>query len=228
MRETVICIKVYRDPGNIITSIRATIGNDLKDLDASFDLSVTKNKWIQVNIEGEDEEFAENFLIAKYGSPTKEPQIGTHYKGYIVSINDKGIAIDIGTTLLISTGSLKPLGAGDPHQIASRFGMIPHMPVLVEIVEHDDKTLVQFTKKQVDLWWEWKRSGNDRVIVNSVTRSKLKVAIKKTGHGKDIYGIDRLGVMENSIICRKGTDGPGIVAHIGPLLQSDIGVIIGS
>ncbi|MEA1984433.1 MAG: DUF2110 family protein [Euryarchaeota archaeon] len=228
MRETVLCIKAYSNPGSVIASIRTTIGNELKDLDVLFDLSITKNKWVQVNIEGDDEEFAANFLINKYGSPTTEPQVGTHYRGYIISINDKGIAVDIGITLLIPTESLKPLGAGDSHQIASRFGMIPHIPVLVEIVEHGDKTLVRFTKKQIDLWWDWKRSGTDRVIVNSVTRSKLKVAIKKTGHGKDIYGIDRLGVMENAIICREGTDGPGIVAHIGPLLKSDIGVIIGS
>lgn len=84
------------------------------------------------------------------------------------------------------------------------------------------------TKEQEDVWWTWKKSISDRVIVNSVTRSQLKAAIKKTGHERDIYGIERIGLMEHAVVCRENTDGPGIVSEIGPLLDADIGVIIGS
>jgi hypothetical protein len=63
------------------------------------------------------------------------------------------------------------------------------------------------------------------VIANSVTRSELKAAIKKTGHARDIYGIERLGLMEHMITCRENTDGPGIVAAIGKLVKGELGVV---
>jgi hypothetical protein len=58
-----------------------------------------------------------------------------------------------------------------------------------------------------------------------VTRSELKAAIKKTGHARDIFGIERLGLMEHIITCREGTDGPGIVAAIGRHVKGELGVI---
>ena len=77
------------------------------------------------------------------------------------------------------------------------------------------------------MWWMWKKASTDRVTVNGATRSEIKYAIKKTGHSRDIYGIERLGLLEHAIVCRENTDGPGIVASIGPRLQSEIGVVIG-
>jgi hypothetical protein len=34
--------------------------------------------------------------------------------------------------------------------------------------------------------------------------------------------------MEHAIVCREDTDGPGIVAEIGKLLISDLGVVVGN
>jgi hypothetical protein len=116
------------------------------------------------------------------------------------------------------------LGNGTAKQIAARFGMIRHLPVKVEIID-EKANEGAFTKEQVDLWWNWKKSDQDRVIANSVTRSELKAAIKKTGHARDIYGIERLGLMEHMITCRESTDGPGIVAAIGKLVKGELGVV---
>ena len=77
------------------------------------------------------------------------------------------------------------------------------------------------------MWWKWKKASTDRVTVNGATRSEIKYSIKKTGHSRDIYGIERLGLLEHDIVCRENTDGPGIVASIGPFLHSEIGVVIG-
>ena len=101
------------------------------------------------------------------------------------------------------------------------------MPVEIEVFEANKKIKARFTKKQLDLWWSWKKASTDRVIVNAATRSEIKSAIKKTGHGRDIYEIERLGLLEHAIVCRENTDGPGIVAAIGPRLKSEMGVVIG-
>jgi hypothetical protein len=99
------------------------------------------------------------------------------------------------------------------------------MPVKVEILNTNAGEQVRFTGQQADKLWEWKKASTDRIIVNSVTRSQLKSVLKKTGHSRDIYGTERLGIMEHCVICRETTDGPGIVAEIGPKLNADMGVI---
>jgi hypothetical protein len=226
MKSIILLLKIYGNRDRAVRSFEAVIANDIKDIEASTRIHVTNNGWVQIEITGEDDEFCANYLLTKYGAPVKEAEVGKVYKGYIDSIEEDGIIIDVGTKVNITLDGLKPLGTGDVKQIVSRFGIIPHLPVSVEIVNVDGEIKMCFTKKQIDLWWKWKKSGTDRVIANATTRSELKAAIKKTGHARDIYGIERIGIMEHAIVCRENTDGPGIVADIGPLLMSELGVII--
>jgi hypothetical protein len=225
MKEITLTLRIYGNKDNAIRSIETIISDRLKDLDVESNVSPTEKGWTNVTIRGEDEEFAANFLEKEYGIPVKSVETGEVHKGYISSIDDDGMTVDIGLRVKIPKISLKPFGIGKPEQIASRFGIIPYLPVSIEITGVDKNIEGEFTKEQVDKWWEWKKSGIDRVIVNSVTRSQLKAAIKKKGHARDIYSIERLGVMEHAVVCREGTDGPGIVAHIGPLLNADMSVI---
>ncbi|HJH31080.1 MAG TPA: DUF2110 family protein [Methanosarcinaceae archaeon] len=226
MESIILHLNIYDSHDRAVRSIESVIANDIKDIDASTEIHATSDGRVQVDITGEDDEFCANYLLGKYGSPIKKAEVGETYKGYIHSIGEDGIVVDIGIKVNITPDGLKPLGTGEVKQIALRFGIIPHLPVSIEIVKVDGDTKVCFTKKQVDLWWKWKKSGTDRVIANAVTRSELKAAIKKTGHARDIYGIERMGIMEHAIVCREKTDGPGIVADIGPLLRSDLGVIV--
>ncbi|MBN1134909.1 MAG: DUF2110 family protein [Methanosarcinaceae archaeon] len=225
MKTIILLLHIYGNRERAIRSIEAMVNNELKELDAIAHVSTTENEWARVDIAGEDEEFSANLLLSRYGSPVEKVDSGNVYRGYIQSISDDSLLVNVGTLVSISIEELKPLGMGQIRQIASRFGIISHLPVSVEI---NGKKKARFTKEQVDLFWRWKKSGTDRVIANSVTRSELKAVIKKTGHSRDIYGIERIGVMEHAIVCRENTDGPGIVAEIGPLLKSEIGVVIGS
>ncbi|MGP8321417.1 MAG: DUF2110 family protein [Methanosarcinaceae archaeon] len=226
MKTIILLLSIYGSYDRALRSIEAVIANDIKDIDASVEIHTTNDGRVKVDITGEDYEFCANYLLSQYGSPTTKAEAGEIYKGYIHSIGEDEIVVDIGIKVSITLDGLKPLGTGKVKQIASRFGIIPHLPAPVEIVMVDGDTKVCFTKKQVDMWWKWKKSGTDRVIANAVTRSELKAAIKKTGHARDIYGIERIGIMEHAIVCREKTDGPGIVADIGPLLKSELGVIV--
>ena len=228
METAILNIKLYSNFERALNSAAFMLENELKDLDAGVILSVDPEGWLQLEILGEDDVFAANFLIDKYGTPVKSVVNGSIYKGFISSIDDEGITVDIGTDVKVLPESLKVLGVGNVSQIASRFGLIPHLPVSVKIEGQDGMITGSFTREQVDIFWTWKKATTDRLIVNSVTRSELKAAIKKKGHGRDIYGIERLGILENAVVCREDTDGPGIVAEIGPLVKADIGVIRGT
>ncbi len=207
--------------------LKTLVENELKDLEVKVEISITPENWAEFSLEGEDEEVSANFLISRYGTPAIKAEAGRTYRGFLQAFGDNAFLVNIGIPVRVETEELISLGSGRPAQLASRFGLIPHLPVEVEVFEANKKVKTRFTKKQLDLWWSWKKAGTDRVIVNAATRSEIKSAIKKTGHGRDIYEIERLGLLEHAIVCRENTDGPGIVAAIGPRLKSEMGVVIG-
>lgn len=221
---TKLLIKIYGNRERATHSAEVLINNELKELDASAEFSVSDDNWLTLDIKGEDSEFASNFLIQKFGSPVTKIMKGENYHGFIRQIHDDEIVVDAGVLVTIPRKNLNNLGNGTAKQIATRFGIIRHLPVKIEITDEKAKEGI-FTREQADLWWSWKKSHQDRVIANSVTRSELKAAIKKTGHARDIYGIERLGLMEHMITCRENTDGPGIVAAIGKLVKGELGVV---
>lgn len=224
MIKTRLLLKIYGTRERAIHAAQILVAQDLKDLDARAELDVSEDGWLTLEIEGEDEEFASNFLANKYGTPLKTVNKGAICKGFVSSVEEDRIIIDIGIKVIVAQDALSALGIGNAKQICSRFGIIPFMPLEIEI----DDTKVpsgRLTKRQLDIMWKWKKAGYDHVTANSVTRSELKAAIKRTGHGRDIFGIERLGLMEHLLTCRAGTDGPGIVAAIGRYIKGDLGVI---
>lgn len=207
--------------------LKSLVENELKELEVRIEVSITPENWAEFSLEGEDEEVSANFLLSRYGTPARKIEAGRIYKGFLQAFMEEGFLVNTGVTVKVESEELKALGNGKPKQLASRFGLIPHLPVEVEIFETNKKLKARFSKKQLDLWWSWKKASTDRVIVNGATKSEIKSVLKKTGHGRDIYEIERLGLLEHAIVCREKTDGPGIVAAIGPRLKSEIGVVIG-
>jgi len=217
---------IYGSEENAVKSLKAYADLELKDLDVSYQISVKKNRFA-VSVEGEDEEICSNLLYQAFGKPMKKSEmlIGVDYKGYISKIESDQIFVNVGFDIPISS-SLEALGTGSAGQIASRFGMILYLPVTIQL--NPDIETASFSKEQADLWWSWKKASTDRVFVNGATRSQVKAVLQRTRHGRDVYGVEKLGLTECVIICKEKTDGPGIVSAIGrKLQQSQMGVLIG-
>jgi len=217
---------IYGSEENAVRSLKAYADSELKELDVSYQISVQKNRF-SVSLEGEDEEICANLLHQTFGKPLKKSEmlIGNDYKGYISKIESDKIFVHVGFDLLISASSLEALGTGSAGQIASRFGMILYLPVTICL--NPDFETASFSKEQADLWWSWIKSATDRVFVNGATRSQVKAVLQRTRHGRDVYGVEKLGLTECVIICKEKTDGPGIVSAIGKRLPSQMGVLIG-
>ena len=203
-------------------SFEAILHNDLNGLRVVHSLRVTK--LISVTLSGPDEEFAAGLLTKKYGK-LHGVERGDVVRAWLTMVNDEGFTLDAGCTLvLVPYSRLKPLGRGTAPQVASRFGLIQCLPFEVRLVEAD---AAEFTKNQIDALWRWKK-GTDRINVNNATRAQIHAALKRTGHGRDVYAIERLGILEHSIVCKPGTDGPGLVPRIGPFLDSELGCVRGA
>jgi hypothetical protein len=216
---------VYISEENAVRSFQAFTDSEFNGLDVSLGVTV-QNKRFSVSLEGEDAEVCANLLYREFGKTLSKKEIepDTVYKGFIQKIEPDQIMINIGFELPAAADSLEQLGAGSAGQVAARFGMIPYLPVTVSV---SGGTAV-FTKEQIDLWWSWKKTSTDRIFVNGATRSQVKAALQKKGHGRDVYGVEKIGLTECVIICKEKTDGPGIVASIGKILPSQMGVLIGT
>lgn len=81
-----------------------------------------------------------------------------------------------------------------------------------------------------DRLYEWSRGktndrgqeGQGRVHVNSATRAEVRATVNRAGHAEDIVTVERLGLLEQAIVCREGTDPPGVLAAIGQYLPSEL------
>lgn len=76
-----------------------------------------------------------------------------------------------------------------------------------------------------DRLYEWTR-GAGRVNVNSATRGEVRATVNRAGHARDIVTVERLGLLEQSIICKDETDPPGLLAAIGDYLPAEIRCVI--
>jgi hypothetical protein len=222
MRTLHLMQLVCGQANKVSRSFEAILHNDLSGLRVAHSLHVTK--WISVTVSGPDEELAADLLTKKYGK-LHDVQRGDVVLAWLAAVNDEGVTLDVGCKLvLVPHSRLKPLGRGTAPQVASRFGLIKCLPLEVILVEANE---AEFTKNQIDTLWRWKK-GTDRINVNNATRAQIHSALKRTGHGRDVYAIERLGVLEHSIVCKQGTDAPGIIPRIGPFLDSELGCVRGA
>jgi hypothetical protein len=82
-------------------------------------------------------------------------------------------------------------------------------------------TRPRLADEERDRLYDWTR-GNGRVNVNSATRSEVRATVNRAGHADDIVTVERLGLLEQSIVCREGTDPPGLLASIGEYLPAEL------
>jgi len=202
-----------------IRSLDSIIFNDIGQLDVTYDLSFTPQNFPEITVNGEDEMVANNILIETWGEILTPAQNGSEYIGTLSSWDDRGFLLDSLEPVRITTNNLG-LGPGTPAQIRQRFGLVQHMPLAFV-----QGNLASLSKKELDRLHGWRR-GLGRVNVNSATKSEVRATVNKSGHAKDIVSVERVGLLEQSIICSAGTDPPGILAAIGPYLLSEMKCVI--
>ncbi len=110
------------------------------------------------------------------------------------------------------------------NEIIEFYGFMDFLPVEIEVVkiENDRDGKMRFEGKFSDDFMEqleeWVNSRLDIIFTTGISRQMIKRTIAKRGHTIDIVQIDRLGPLETVVICKEGTNAPGIISHIGPFL----------
>ncbi len=221
----VLATKVYvtgESRRRAMDSLESLVENDLGDLDVEFTVGLRDDGFPSVTITGEDSPVARNVLEQEWGAITPHREAGETYVGTLESWDDNGILLDTGGDVRVPADELG-LGQGTPTQVRTRFGLVQHMPL--RFVEGGADEPNRLADGERDRLYEWTR-GTGRVNANSTTRAQLRATVNRSGHADDIVTVERLGLLEGSIICREGTDAPGLLADIGPHLEAELLAVV--
>jgi hypothetical protein len=220
----VLASKVYvrgdaRD--RTLDGLDSLVADRFDELDVSYTIGHRDDDFPAVTVSGPDETIARNLLREEFGEIVTDHEPGETYVGTLDSWNDDGFVLDVGmgNTVGIPAENID-LGQGSPAQIRKRFGLVQHLPL--RFVAGEEPRLAE---SEVDRLYEWSR-GNGRVNANSATRSEVRATVNRAGHAQDIVTVERLGLLEQSIVCNPDTDPPGLLADIGQYLPSELLAVV--
>lgn len=187
---------------------------------------------------GEDETVALKLLDREIGlAPVSEDKVErfSNLKGRVTN-PDKAT-----TALQVDIGVFEPLvrdavvlqqrlqaqltdGKNLPLQsLIKLFCLNDFMPLHIKIASglDDEKGVWQadLSEAQVSLFSGWLRSNLDRLIVLGASIREVEQAVERSRHFRDVIRIEKLGLYEQVIVCKLGTDAVGLVPKIGPFLR---------
>jgi hypothetical protein len=209
--------------GRAVQGFDSLVGNAIGDLEVEWAIDVRDDDFLAIDLAGEDATAAGNLLAESWGAVDVDFEPGGTYVGTLDEWDDEGWLLDVGdgAKVRIPADELG-LGAGTPEQVRDRFGIVQHTPL--RFVHGDPPRLADATR---DRLYEWTReAGSGRVNVNSATRGQVRATVNRAGHADDIVTVERLGLLEQSIVCPAATDPPGLLASIGPHLRSELKCVL--
>jgi hypothetical protein len=200
-----------------LDSLRSLVDAEIGELDVTDEIGIRDDQFPSVTLEGADATAARNALRAAFGELVPQRDAGAVWTGTLQSWDEDGFVLDVGfgDAVRIPAGELG-LGPGTPSQIRTRFGLVQHVPL--KFVAGDPPRLAD---EQRDGCYEWTRSTG-RLNVNSATRSAVRATLNRAGHAGDGATVERLGLLEQSVVPREGTDPPGLLASVGEYLRSEL------
>ncbi len=192
-----------------------------------------ENNWVRVGVKGEDAKVAVR-LLERAGklAPLGMEQIEQYsvLNGFVVSSGvERGISVDVGLVyprIIYVTVHLQNLrsqlvdGATlTIQQIIELFGLAVNLPIEIRVTEVGAHRLdAELTERQLALYSHWISGIVDRLIVLGSSRKRVKDAVERTGLTRDVIGIESLGLFEQVVVCKLGTDARGLIARIGKRL----------
>ncbi|APW99678.1 hypothetical protein CHINAEXTREME_18720 [Halobiforma lacisalsi AJ5] len=220
----VLATKLYVDGDareRALDSLRSLVDNEIGELAVEYELGVRHDDFPSVTIEGDDATVARNVLREEFGEIVPDLEDGETHVGTLESWDEEGIALDAGTAVRIPTDELG-LGPGSPTQLRERYGLVQHMPLRFV---YDADGASRLADEERDRLYDWTR-GNGRLNVNSATRAEVRATLNRAGHAQDYVTVERLGLLEQSVICTEDTDPPGLLASVGEYLPAELRCVV--
>ncbi len=205
-----------------IDSLRSLVANEIGELDVEYEIGVRHDDFPSVTIEGDDAVAARNVIGEEFGEIVPDLEPGETYVGTLESWDEDGFVLDAGQAVSIPVDELS-LGPGSATQIRERYGLVQHLPL--RFVYGGPSEPSRLADAEIDRLYEWTR-GTGRLNVNSATRAEVRATLNRAGHANDYVTVERLGLLEQSVICTDDTDPPGLLASVGKYLPSELRCVV--
>jgi hypothetical protein len=197
----------------------------------------TNRGWIQIEVSGEDETAALSLLDREIGlAPVSLDKL----KKFSVMQGKVVFSSESETELYVDLGVFSPkvsdavlLGkrlcaqlADDKEvslqELVELFCLYDNLPIEVKIaedVEEANKNVeAVLSEAQFSLFSRWVGCRFDRLIILGFLFSDVERAVKLSRHSRDIIKIESLGVLEQVVLCKLGTDAVGLIPKLGRFL----------
>jgi len=201
-----------------------------------IDILGTSRRFTEISIIGEDAKSAISFLKKYFGGENSWEDIEFDFEipGRVLRIENDKILVDIGLKeddyfkvvvdskeIVRRIYRIKKAVSSD---VVKSMGIDRFFPFSVVIsqdshIDHEKREIVgKIGRSTIRFLSRWLKSRFDRLVIYGATRSSVLKAIKSTGHLRDIVGIERVGFLENAIVCKWGTSAVGLIPEIGEFL----------
>ena len=194
--------------------------------------------WIQIDVSGVDETVALSLIERESGfAPASLDDYGKFsvMRGKVV-FSGKGedvLYVDLGASedgdAAISEKRLRAQLADGKmlslQTMVELFCLYENLPLEVKIDEkHEEGGVVEagLSEAQISLFSSWVRFRFDRLIVLGAFFSDVEYAVKQSRSSRDIIKTESLGVLEQVVLCKLGTDAVGLIPKLGRYLKSAV------
>jgi hypothetical protein len=221
-----------------LKQIEKSLQTAFEDLDAQVHvLGNPVNRWVKVEVAGEDEGVAKSYLAKQIGvCPTSitDVSVGSELKGYIQKIvSSEALTVDIGLSepkiicarIPLATIQAQLLGGKDVplKKIAELFALSTDLPISIKInaVHATENVLeAELSEIQVSLFKNWQNSLLDRLVILGVTADEIASTLERTRLNRDVISTEPLGLFEQVLVCKLGTDATGVIPRIGRYMRN--------
>ncbi len=214
--------------------VRRFLEHEAEGLRVDWNFSF-RGRWLQVSAFGEDSEAFLNVLKERFGEAPVDLSRLERWdvvRGFVTGSGRVGfgVFVDIGLMEPVAGDGLFPLhrmraqlSDGRPvscRSILDENCLVDDFPVKVMVSELDGgKVGVELTDDSRELILSWRRFPFDRVVAVGVERGELEKAVNRVGLRFDVVRVESLGAFVHCLVCKIGTDSPGVVAKIGRVLR---------
>jgi len=220
-------------PEELRSPLEARLRKLASDLEVSVEFEgVTKNGFPTIGVKGPDIEAYTELIRRKLGiapADRSEIEVNDNFKAYARGINTRRqtIEIEIGpiSTRFRSEITREALmaqlcdGRSFPvERIAQTYCIQEGVPVHVRVTSIDTQLKeieVWVSDDQVSRFEEWRRQRFHRIIAVGGFQDKIREAIRLSKVERDVIEVDELSLTAHSLVCKLGTEAPGVIAKIG-------------
>ena len=194
-----------------------------------------QGQWLQVRARGEDADAFLNLLKQEYGEASVSRARLEKWdvvRGFVAGAGriGYGVYVDIGVQDPRPKDALYPLhrmraqlADGEPRsarEILDTNALVDFVPLNMIVTELEGKNItVELDDQARENLVSWRKYPFDRVIVVGADKAFVENAVRASELQSDVVRVESLSLFVQSVICKIGTEAPGVIAKIGNRLR---------